>query len=161
MPRSGFKLRSIFPVVICSAVVVLTAVCAIYILKGKSELPLPQSGLNKRTIAVGSARLSVEVAATDEEQKQGLSDRVSLSNNSGMLFTFAVPAREGFWMKGMNFPLDFVYLCSGRVVELKENVQPELLPVPFFPNEPVDAVLEVNAGFIKEHGIAVGGPSDY
>ena len=32
---------------------------------------------------------------------------------------------------------------------------------PFAPNEPVDAVLEVNAGFVANHGINVGDAGDY
>lgn len=161
MPKHGLRSRSIFPIAVCSAFVVLAAVSAIYFLKRSPESQLPVQGLKKQIITVGPVELPVEVAATVEEQKQGLSDRTSLPRDAGMLFTFAVPVREGFWMKDMNFPLDFVYLRDGEVVELKENAQPEFLPVPFFPNEPADAVLEVNAGFIKEHGIAVGDWSNY
>jgi len=51
----------------------------------------------------------------------------------------------------MHFPLDFIYFNGGRVVELKENVSNTDL-TPFAPNEPVDAVLEVNAGYVAAHG---------
>jgi len=60
----------------------------------------------------------------------------------------------------MHFPLDFIYFNGGRVVELKENVSNTDL-TPFAPNEPVDAVLEVNAGYVAAHGIKVGDASDY
>lgn len=108
------------------------------------------------SLEFNGSRVSVEVASTPSQQELGLSYRESLAPDAGMLFSFDVPARPAFWMKGMNFPLDFIYMRRGIVVELKESVPNAIIPAPFFSNEEVDAVLEVNAGWVKAHGVKVG-----
>ena len=148
------------PLLICVAIVLATAIFAMRSFQTGTAPVSYNSDLETRTITVGSAKLSVEVPATAAEQQQGLSDRPSLAPNSGMIFPMSPPSQPPFWMPRMNFPLDFIYLNGGRVVELKENVSNTDL-TPFAPNEPVDAVLEVNAGYIAAHGIRVGDPGDY
>ena len=108
-----------------------------------------------KTMHVGTADIRVELADTDAKRTQGLSDRPLLAKDAGMLFTFDKPATYAFWMKDMHFPLDFVYFNNFKIVEVKENV-PATDLTPFSPSEPVDAVLEVNAGFIQRNGVAVG-----
>ena len=150
--------------IIIFIVIVLAAIAVIaYLFRGSIVAPASSSanpGLEKRSITIGSAKLTVEAAATGAEQEQGLSDRPSLGADAGMIFPMSPPSEQSFWMPRMHFPLDFIYLNGGRVVELKENVSNTDL-TPFAPNEPVDAVLEVNAGYIAAHGISVGDPSDY
>jgi uncharacterized membrane protein (UPF0127 family) len=108
-----------------------------------------------------NVRVYAEIAATPAEKERGLSGRLTLSPDAGMLFVFSSPSRPGFWMKEMNFPLDFIYLRDGRVAEIKENVPAAIIPIPFFPAAEIDAVLEVNAGFVKRHGITVGATVGY
>jgi len=117
-------------------------------------------GLATETITVGTAKINAEVAATPAAQRQGLSDRTVLASGSGMIFPISPAAQPGFWMNKMHIPLDFIYLNGGAVVELKEHV-PYTDLIPFFPNEPVDAVLEVNAGFISANNISVGEAAAY
>ncbi len=107
-------------------------------------------------LSIGSSRIYAEVASAPEEREHGLSYRDSLGEHEGMLFQFAAPGKYGFWMKGMLFPLDFIYARDGRIVEIKENVSPSAIPVPFFPAQSADAVIEVNAGWISRNGIKVG-----
>jgi uncharacterized protein len=112
--------------------------------------------LGTETVALAGHILTLEIASTPSAQELGLGGRAALAPDAGMIFPYANPGRPGFWMKGMRFALDFVYLRGGRVVELKENVLPTPLPTPFFPSEDIDAVIEVNAGLVKAHGIKVG-----
>ncbi len=118
------------------------------------------SALPERSLIVGKANLTVEVAATDAARAQGLSDRDTLPEGRGMLFTFERPGTYGFWMHGMRFPLDFVWIAKGRVVAVTLDVpapsfaQPE--PVRLGPPEPVDVVLEVREGWVAAHGVGVG-----
>jgi uncharacterized membrane protein (UPF0127 family) len=82
-----------------------------------------------------------------------------------MLFVFEQPGRFTFWMFEMQFPLDLVWISAGcAVVDLTQNAPP---PQPgqspgdlprYQPAEPVQYVLEVNAGVIESAGIAVGDP---
>lgn len=111
------------------------------------------------TVAVHGISIPAEVADTDELRGRGLSGRKTLAEGSGMLFVFPLPSRPGFWMRGMNFPLDFIWIAGGRVSEITADVLPTTgagrLTV-YRPQSPVTAVLEVPAGFSLRRGISVG-----
>lgn len=117
-----------------------------------SELPI---------LRVGEVTVSVEIADSPEEQKQGLSGRESLAEDEGMLFIFPDSQRWSFWMKAMRFGLDIIFIDDGQVVEIAREV-----PVPkegedgakisLIPNYPAEWVLEVNSGWAERHGIRVG-----
>lgn len=115
----------------------------------------------KRTerYVVGSATFEVEIKDTPKERAQGLSGRKSLAEEAGMLFIFDTPARHSFWMKDMNFALDFVWINSGVVVDITENVPPPThdnpIPVVLMPKVAADQVLEIPAGSIKKYNIKI------
>ena len=120
----------------------------------------PQSkGGNFSTLQIGDTKYLVEVADNDNARAQGLSDRPKLESNRGMLFIFDTKDTYSFWMKGMKFPLDFVWISDETVVDLTENVPTPLtdtyIPT-IHPKTPVNKVLEINAGEIKRHGFTVG-----
>jgi uncharacterized membrane protein (UPF0127 family) len=90
-----------------------------------------------------------------------------MADNQGMLFDFgATPSGVAFWMKDMKFNLDFIWIAqnpstgSGQVVGItpnapKPNSPSDPLP-DFYPPEPVNQVLEVNAGWTQKNNISVG-----
>jgi len=108
------------------------------------------------------ATLRVEIADNSEEQARGLSGRESLSRNRGMLFVFPEPDNHSFWMKDMNFGLDFVWINGDTVAEITADVKPPgSLPLQILtPKEKVDKVLEINAGAAKRLNIKVGDKMD-
>jgi uncharacterized membrane protein (UPF0127 family) len=109
-------------------------------------------------VIIAGVRLSVEVADTPAERGRGLSGREMLPENGGMLFVFDTPGRHGFWMYGMKFPLDIIWIDERlRVVYFVENAQPCVNICETY-EPPADAlyVLEVNAGFVKKYGLKVG-----
>jgi len=109
-------------------------------------------------IKIGQAQFQVEVAQTGEQRQVGLSNRESLSQNQGMLFIYEQPQQVAFWMKDMNFGLDFVWIKENQVIAINKNVQPEDYQPPqvLQPEERVDMVLEINAGSVNRLGIGVG-----
>jgi hypothetical protein len=112
-----------------------------------------------RTVTVGDHRFTVEVADTESTRYRGLSGRNALGPDRGMLFTFPRPDQYGFTMRGMRFALDFVWVRSGSVIGVTENVAPpEVNAEPQLVNPPgsVDGVLELAAGTVQRVGIAVG-----
>jgi len=116
----------------------------------------------KETVTIGTATVVTEVARTPAEREEGLSDRDSLGADDGMLFLFDAPDTYNFWMNRMHFPLDFVWLRNGTVVALTEDVPtPSVIPSAFNAGTPVDAVLEVNVGWIAAHAVMVGDPAHY
>lgn len=111
-------------------------------------------GAKQPQLTVGWAKVMVEIRDTPEGQAQGLSGRQSLGKNQGMLFVFPTPAKYKFWMKEMNFPLDFVWIQGDQVLEITENVGIDQMNIK--PTEAVDRVLEVNGGWVRRNNVRVG-----
>ena len=106
--------------------------------------------------------IDVRVADTDSKRDLGLSYFKNLPRNQGMLFLFDRPARYSFWMKGMNFALDMVWMKhlqgnNYQIVSITENATPASYPNTFSPKSAVDAVLEINAFTAKGFGFSEGG----
>src|SRR3989344_4740780 len=101
----------------------------------------------------------VELAITPRERERGLSGRQSLDPNSGMLFLFGNEAVYHFWMRGMQFPLDFIWIDDNIIVDIDENVPAPMgneEPIELAPKVPVDKVLELNAGVVSALGVKTG-----
>lgn len=124
------------------------------------ETPQPNPVTPTRKLSIGKTTLDMEVRKTEAEQELGLSYRTGLTANQGMAFVYPQPQRVMFWMKGMNFPLDFIFAARGIVVEITEGVaaptkeQPE--PKTVVPVQAVDTVIEVKAGVVASQQIRVG-----
>ncbi len=126
------------------------------------EIPfLPQTPQFKE-IQIGETHLKVEIADTASKRSKGLGDRQALGENEGMLFIFPKADKYPFWMKGLKFPLDFVWIKETSVVDILENVSlpqngqtDSTLPI-YSSKVEVDKVLELNAGAAKRLNIKVG-----
>lgn len=140
-------------------VIILTGLSGLVLVVMVGGLMSKWVGGKGERLKVGKAVVWVEVKATEEAREQGLSGRQNLGGDEGMLFVFEQPARRGFWMKGMLFDLDFVWIKGDKVVEITERVEvPEgdEEPVRLQPKELVDKVLEVNSGWVERNGIEIG-----
>ncbi len=114
-------------------------------------------------LKVGGARFKIEIADNSLEQARGLSGRESLAEDAGMLFVFGEKSARSFWMAGMQFPLDIIWISGDRVVGISKNLPPataENVQIYNSP-EPVDRVLEINAGLADQLGINVGDLVEY
>lgn len=110
------------------------------------------------TVTVGDIAIRAEVAETPAARERGLSGRSGLGEGEGMLFRFTTPDIYVFWMKDMRFPIDIIWISGDRVADITENALPPAagaLPQ-YYPKFPVDAVLEVRAGFARAYGITPG-----
>ncbi|MGI8589297.1 MAG: DUF192 domain-containing protein [Chloroflexia bacterium] len=117
------------------------------------DVSLPQLVLtNSRGSAV---RLYIEVADTPAKQETGLMNRTAMAEDQGMLFVFAGETTVPFWMKDTLLPLSIAFIKSdGRIVDL-QDMQP-LDESMHNPAQPYTYALEVNQGYFRRHGIAVG-----
>lgn len=109
-------------------------------------------------LRVGNAEFGVEIANDSASRAKGLSGRESLSKSGGMLFIFEKPDIYSFWMKGMKFSLDIIWISNGLVAEISENLPPATIAnlATYSPRQPVDMVLEINAGTARDKGVAIG-----
>tara|TARA_A100001037_G_C15142201_1_gene634382 strand:+ start:2404 stop:2862 length:459 start_codon:yes stop_codon:yes gene_type:complete len=116
------------------------------------------------SVQIGVDIISVDIADTPELRMIGLSEHERLDEGSGMLFVYSKAGSRAFWMKGMEFPLDIIWITSDcRIGKVTENVQ-----VPNYENVndtgyrtyesdgPVQFVLEVNSGYADEHNVRAG-----
>jgi hypothetical protein len=103
--------------------------------------------------------IPVEVRRTRAELAAGLSGRPSRPADEGMLCIFPEFSKPAFWMPDMNFPIDVVWIRDGEIVGITANVSNEFdqaNPDFYYPPEPINYVLEVNAGFMARSGLLVG-----
>ena len=113
-------------------------------------------------ILVGDTPLTVELALTGHEQTLGLGYRNGLEEGTGMLFVFPEPSERVFWMKGMRFCLDIVWIAGGEIVGAAEEACPDPEGTDDSDRERypsgtiVTHVLEVPGGWLDAHGYGVG-----
>lgn len=115
-----------------------------------------------KEIQIAGEYLTVEVANTPVRQERGLGYRDALLENSGMLFVYSTPKPYTFWMKGMRFPIDIIWLREKKVVDIAPNVpvpedsENEKNLFPYTPRTSADMVLEVSAGFAEKYSLKIG-----
>ena len=108
-------------------------------------------------VEINGQQFYVDIARTLEEQFLGLSGRVSLPYRSGMLFVYEQPGIYGFWMKDMNFDLDFIWIDeNNKIIDISHSVLPESYPQSYVPPSDVLYVLEVSAGTANRLDLSVG-----
>ena len=111
-------------------------------------------------VIINGHTIHLELAVTQGEKEKGLGYRDSLAADHGMLFVYDHPERYGFWMKGMRFPLDYIWINGNKVADLSRNIpapaNETTQPVSLAPGFPADKVLEVNAGVIDRFDINIG-----
>ena len=91
--------------------IVILLVFSGFIVYQVNKNPTPAS-----KVMINNHTFSVEIATTSAQQQQGLSGRNSLPQNQGMLFIFKTAGRYAFWMKGMKFPLDIIFINNNKIV---------------------------------------------
>ena len=138
---------------------VVFAILAVFLLAG---CPASLDGVTadepEAWVRIGTSAVAVEVADTPEKQQRGLGYRDSLAWDTGMYFPYPRAVMPSFWMKGMRFSIDIVWIREGRIVQIDPNV-------PFVPGSDgptirsrsaIDAVLEVPAGYASAKGWRIG-----
>jgi len=103
---------------------------------------------------------TVDTAITEPQKQKGLAGRHTLLPKQGMLFVYDHKEQYEFWMRGMQFPLDFVWIDTDTVVDITTNVPPPKnsseKPAIVMPAALVDKILELNAGSVEKYGIEIG-----
>jgi uncharacterized membrane protein (UPF0127 family) len=107
-------------------------------------------------VGFDAVRVRVEVVQTPQERQRGLMYRKQLDPDAGMLFVFERPQHNVFWMHNTLLPLDMIFITpSWSVLGVVENATPQTDSPREVPGESL-YVLEVNAGFARQHGITRG-----
>ncbi len=140
--------------------IILFFIASVLFLLSHKPVLVPESIIRCKIeeIKINKKIIKVEIADTEVKRTKGLSRRQSLAENSGMLFVFDTPGYYSFWMKDMNFSLDFIWISGNEIMEITENVKPEDYQPPklLVSKNKIDKVLEVNAGIAERLGIEEG-----
>lgn len=109
------------------------------------------------TVRVGAAEVGAEIADSEAERRRGLSGRDDLPEDRGMLFVYRDRAVRSYWMKGVRFPLDIIWIDRGRVTGIEADVPVPQGQTPIYSSPtPADRVLEVRGGWAARHGVEPG-----
>lgn len=108
-------------------------------------------------VSVSGAIIEVQIADTAAKQMTGLSYRENLSSDHGMLFVFGGSGIRPFWMKGMKFSIDIIWIDKNKnIVYIIPGASPDSYPRIYSPLTPAQYVLEVPAGWCAIHNVSVG-----
>ncbi len=105
-----------------------------------------------RKVYLKNILIRAEEVSSREKIETGLASRPALPEGRGMLFVMPSSDFQRFWMKGMQFPLDIIWIENGRVIGCEERIQPDDERI-FTSPEKSSFVLEVNAGFCEKNNI--------
>ena len=127
------------------------------------DISFSGNGDDTPVVEINDGKFEVEVADTPWLRDRGLRGRSYLPEREGMLYIPDGPAAGRFWMKGMLFSLDFIWIDRDcRVVDLATYVD---VPRPSTPDDDIPRyrsypraayTLEVNAGEVDRFRIRVG-----
>lgn len=131
----------------------IVVVVVLFVFLGQSK--------NTTTITHGVGELEVLVADNALEHQRGLSGtQVSTLGADGMVFVFDNYIERTFWMNGMNYGLDVIWIRDDKIVKIDNNV-----PAPAPGEEParmrsrpfeVNMVLELPSGTADQLGMIEG-----
>jgi uncharacterized protein len=114
-------------------------------------------GLPTVAVRVSGATVQAEVAADAKARERGLSGRRGLAEDRGMLFVYPDHGARTYWMKGMRFPIDIIWIDRGQVQGVERSVPVPRGSLPLYASDgPADHVLEVPAGWARRHGTKRG-----
>ncbi len=117
------------------------------------------AGKGRPRVTIRGRTWVVRLALTPGERQQGLSKVYSLGEDEGMLFIFAAPERQSFWMKDCIIPLDLAFVDGDRRVVATYTMPvpaPGATPDEYDSGEPVLYALEANAGQLARAGVRKG-----
>jgi uncharacterized membrane protein (UPF0127 family) len=117
-------------------------------------------GYNQTVVGIGDVRLLADIADTPEKKSLGLGVRESMDEGEAMLFVFESPGSQGFWMNGMKFPIDIIWIGEDKkVVHIEHSLQPcpTVLDCPTYtPDGNAMYVLETVTGFAEKRDVTDG-----
>jgi len=127
----------------------------------------PTSAPSTKNITIGGKVIQVQIADTQDKRTKGLSGVSNLDKNSGMLFVFDTKkVSPAFWMKDMIIPLDMIWISNNKIIKIDKDIPapasgtPDTKLTVYSPGQPIDYVLEVNAGFSNLNSLSIGNTVD-
>lgn len=107
------------------------------------------------SLTAGMHVIRAEVAANEDQRRQGLMYREQMGPNEGMVFIFDAPAQICMWMKNTLIPLSVAFLDEQGAIVNIEDMQPQTTES-HCAERPVRYALEMNQGWFGKRNIRPG-----
>ncbi len=138
-------------------VILVIAVGIVGAFLSQRNLPCQEFYRQDAVVSSISSDIPVEVAKTLPDQAKGLAGRACIGDKQGLLFVYDKLGDYKFWMKGLRFPIDIIWIgADKKVVTVKSRLKPSTYPKTFGPSAPAQYVLELKAGEAERLGIIPG-----
>ena len=114
--------------------------------------------LKKSSLIISTSKktcylLSIWIAHSIKEKARGLMYVRNMPEQSGMLFVYTESDQRSMWMKNTYIPLDIIFIKNSETISsIARDTEPLSLKN-IRSTEPVNYVLEINAGMTKKMGI--------
>ncbi len=148
----------------------LVAAAGVVGLRVRAQEPVipyaPPRPANTLVMLPDGSTVHVELATTDAQMEYGLMERTNLPQGRGMLFVHKDVGEHPYWMYHCKIALDIIWMdADHRIVEMSPNTPPCRGIAATCPNyggtQPSKYVLELPAGSIAKHHLAVGQTIDF
>lgn len=107
----------------------------------------------------GGEKILTEVVMRRDDMARGMMHRPQLPADRGLLFVFAKPGQNRFWMLNVKVPLDIVWMDRGRaIIEIVPNAPPcAELPCPRYGGtKESQFILELAGGMAAKYRLQTG-----
>ena len=116
--------------------------------------------LQTTKVEINGIKVEAEVAKSEKARNRGLSGRVFLPENRGMIFVFDQSGIYTITMRDMKFSIDIIWIKDNKVVDLTSKAQIPSVNVnivqEYSSKFEVNYILEVNEEFISKNNIRIG-----
>jgi len=166
MPQAAFA-KKYTPFIIIALILVVVVVIAI--VSGKEAKKPATAKLaasspcgvyrNDHAVIISGQAFEAEIPNSPAAYEKGLGGRPCILPNQAMLFIFKKPGQYPFWMKGMKFPIDIIWIgADHKVAAVEINEQPSTYPDKFVNQNPAQYVVELKANTASNLHINIGTP---
>ena len=138
---------------------VVSILCIGLILSGQSSEDESLDAAFEKDVLVITAsehacyKFDIYIATTGAQQTRGLMHVRYMPDSTGMLFVYRQPRVLSMWMKNTYMPLDILFIrADGSIANIETHTEPLSLES-ISAIEPLNFVLELNAGVTERLGI--------
>ena len=136
-------------------IIVIIVIISLIIFYNRSNENLEKTNLTIINERGEEIKITVEIADSNTERSEGLSNRDELEEDRGMLFVYDRDVDYGFWMKDTYIPLSIAFIDKdGKIIDV-QKMEPETTDS-HKPDSLYRYALEVNQGFFEDNDIVVG-----
>ncbi|OGH03071.1 MAG: hypothetical protein A2798_01430 [Candidatus Levybacteria bacterium RIFCSPHIGHO2_01_FULL_37_17] len=119
-----------------------------------------QNTNNRSSVVINETKFKAEFAITSKQKEIGLSKYDTIQDDFVMVFPFENNVKPIFWMKGMKFPIDIIFVNNSKIIQIFKNLPPpksinDALPL-YQPRLFSDTVIEVKAGVSDKNNFKEG-----